>query len=136
MNSLASTMYHSVLRVAGLVVACVLMVDGGLLSSVTADMSARAGYFVANSVGVSVGVAPNEINQLTSALSEYEQQLQARESQIREREIEIGLSSGEAAGPDRSTFIIAALLFIILVLIILNYVLDFIRAREYRSFPA
>ncbi len=132
MSSLSNTTYHSLLRISGAVLAFVLLMDSGLLNSMTSDLSSRAGYYVANSVGVSVGVAPTELNQLTSALTEYEQQLQQRESKIRDREIEIGLSSGESVGVNRSTFVIATLLFIILILIILNYFLDYLRAREQR----
>jgi hypothetical protein len=127
----AQSTYHSLLRIAALCVALVMVFESGLLSQTTAQMAGQTERYLANAVGVSVGVAPTELNQITAALTEREQELAARESALTERELEIGLQSGFAGtGTDTSTFILATILFILLVLIILNYALDYIRSRE------
>lgn len=137
MAYLEHTGYHKLLRVALVVVACVLVFESGLFSDVTAHLSDSTEQYLANAVGVSVGVEPTELNEITAALTQREQQLAAREAAIsaREREIDVSISrGGGVAGDDVSTFILSAILFILLVLIVLNYVLDFVRAtRESRT---
>lgn len=133
----AHTTYHSLLRIAALCVAVVLIFESGLLSETTASMAGSTERYLANAVGVSVGVAPTELNQITAALTAREQQLAARESALTERELEVGLgSAGAGSGSDVSTFILATILFIMLVLIILNYALDYIRSREEQFAPS
>jgi hypothetical protein len=121
--------YHSLLRILSAVVAIALVFESGLLSATTARLADNTELYLANAVGVSVGVAPNEYNQITAALTTKEKSLQARELAIAEREIEIGIAAGTSA-PDRTTFILAVVLFILLLLIVLNYALDYLRARE------
>lgn len=127
----SNSSYHSVLRIASAVVAVMLIFESGLMSPVTARLADQTENYLANAVGVSVGVAPTELNQMTAALTARDQELDARELAIAEREIEVGLSGGGGAmGMDSGTFVLATLLFILLVLIILNYALDYARARE------
>ncbi len=127
------TIYHSVLRIAALTVAVVLVFDSGLYSETTARLSDQTELYLANAVGVSVGVAPTELNQITAQLTARERELDARELAVEEREIQLNLDTGsEIAGVDTSTFILATILFILLVLIVLNYALDYIRASERR----
>ncbi len=129
MNS--NSLYHSLLRIASAVVAVMLVFEGGLLSPVTAQLADRTELYLANSVGVSVGVAPTELNQMTSALTARDRELDSRELAIAEREIAVGINDGGSiAGMDSGTFILATILFILLVLIILNYALDYARGRE------
>jgi hypothetical protein len=123
-------MYHSGLRIAVVVCTLLLVFDSGLVSNATAKLSDNTTSYLANAVGVSVGVAPNEFNQITAALTAREQDLNAREMAIAQREIEVQLQGGNATPTDTSTFILATILFILLVLIILNYTLDFVRQRE------
>ena len=143
MGYLEHTVYHKILRIALVVMACVLVFESGLMSDATAHLSDTTEQYLANVVGVSVGVAPTELNQITAALTEKEQQLAAREAAIaqREREIDVSISHGtNGASVDTGTFILSSILFILLVLIVLNYVLDFIRAtreaRELTTAPA
>ncbi len=133
MSRLEHSAYHSLLRISAVVVACVLVFEAGLLSQATAQLSDRTELYLANAVGVSVGVAPNEFNQITAALTAREKELEEREMAIAQREISVGIETGEDGGfsVDRGTFILAAILFIQLVLIVLNYVLDFARRREF-----
>lgn len=132
----SNSLYHSLLRIATAVVAVMLVFEGGLLSPVTAKLADRTELYLANAVGVSVGIAPTELNQMTAALTARDRELDERELAIAEREIEVGLNdTGTVAGMDSGTFILATILFILLVLIILNYALDYARNKERRRLP-
>jgi hypothetical protein len=91
---------------------------------------------MANAVGVTVGVAPTELNTITADLTKRETALAAREQAVKDREISVGLNGESSDGMSQTTttFLLATVLFILLVLVILNYILDFIRARRTR-FP-
>ncbi len=130
---MASSLYHSLLRVAAAVVAIMLVFESGLLSPITAELANNTQSYLANAVGVSVGVAPTELNQMTAALTVREQELEARALALAEREIQVELAATSQGIPDRATFVLATILFILLVLIILNYALDYVRAIERRS---
>lgn len=121
-------MYHILLRTSALTLAFVLLFQSGLLAPVTHELANNAGSYVASTVGMSAAVAPNEHNTITAELTRLRTDLEARERVIAERELEIGLASG--ADRDYSTFILSAILFLFLVLIILNYVLDYLRERR------
>lgn len=123
---LEHSLYHKTLRVLACVFACVLVFNSGMFSTTTALLSRNTGHYVANVVGVNVGVAPTEINTLTAKITTLEQE---RDLALREREIAIGLN-GQTSRSDTSTFILSSILFILVVLIVLNYALDFMRARE------
>ncbi|MFN3692840.1 MAG: hypothetical protein ACK4SL_01915 [Candidatus Paceibacteria bacterium] len=128
---LGNSSYHSLLRIASAVVAVMLVFESGLFSPVTARLADRTELYLANAVGVSVGVAPTELNQMTAALTARERELDERELALSEREIEVGINKGGSiAGLDSGTFVLATILFILLVLIILNYALDYARSRE------
>ncbi len=81
--------------------------------------------YLANAVGVYVGVPANDVNTLTSRITELELALDAKE-----REINVGLTAGSSVPSSVSTFILSGILFILLVLIVLNYALDFTRQRR------
>jgi hypothetical protein len=127
--SLQNSAYHRVLRISVLVFAVVLIFQSGLASESTAKIARGTAAYVATAVGMSAGVQPTQLNQYTAALTQKEQELAAREAALAAREIEIGLSAGEPIRND-STYVLASILFILLVLIILNYVLDFLRSQE------
>mgnify|MGYP006286919631 CR=1 FL=1 len=129
-TTLEHSRYHQLLRTLALTLALVLLFQSGLLSHTTARLSDNAQRYLANAVGVSVGVEPTELNQVTAALTKREQQLAAREEAVQQREIAVDLSSGGGIAADRTTYLLSAILFILLVLIVLNYVLDFVRARR------
>jgi len=86
--------------------------------------------YVATAVGMSAGVKPTELNQITAALTERQRELDAREAALSEREIAVRLNSQPATATDYSTFVLSGVLFILLLLIVLNYVLDYLRTRE------
>ena len=92
-------------------------------------MSLSTQSYLANSVGITVGVAPTELNTLTAGLTAKELALDSRDRALTEREIAIGLN-GQAGTQDKTTFIMGLTLFMVVLLLVLNYALDFIRARE------
>jgi hypothetical protein len=124
------SMYHRVLRVAAVVYALVLLFESGMISQSTAALSMDTHQYLANAVGMSVSVEPTELNMMTAELTNQKRLLDQRETTLREREIEVGLQAG--GSNERATYVLASILFILLVLIILNYVLDFMRTREAR----
>lgn len=123
------TNYHRFLRVLSIVCAIALVFESGILSESTARLSQNTYAYLANAIGMSASVKPTELNQLTASLTEKEQELAAREAALLEREIAIDLSTG-TTNNDNATYILASILFILLVLILLNYTLDYLRARE------
>ncbi len=125
------THYHKLLRVGALVLALVLVFDSGLLFSRTAVLSHGTQSYVASVIGVGASVAPTELNQLTAELTAQKRELDAREAALKERELNIGLGSG--GSENYSTYVLASILFILLVLILLNYTLDYLRSREERN---
>jgi len=126
--SIRYSIYHAVLRVSIVVTAVLLLFVSGFLHHTTALIAQDVSRQVATAVGMSLGVTPNELNQITAALTTREQQLQQRELLIREREIELGLSTG-ASSTNTSTYILSAILFILLLMIVFNYILDFSRTQ-------
>lgn len=123
------SLYHKVLRVSLVVCACVLVFDSGLVTEKTAYLSENAHSYMANSIGMSAAVEPTELNQYTAALTKKERDLNEREAALTEREIQIGLATEEVQA-DVSTYVLASILFVLLVLIILNYALDYLRIRK------
>lgn len=124
-KSLESSTYHSFLRIALLVCAFTLVFDSGLLSEATQRLSLGAQQYVAAAVGVRVGVAQNDVNVLTARITELETELARKE-----REIDVNVDKATPTGPNTSTFVLSAILFILLVLIVLNYILDYLRSRR------
>jgi ABC-type multidrug transport system permease subunit len=88
-------------------------------------------YLASVGSSVAANVAPNEINTLTAEIAKQQELLNRREAELNEREIK-ARSFGSEEGTDYSIYIISAILFIIIVLLIVNYVLDFTRVRRYR----
>ena len=129
MRTLEDTMYHRVIRTSALVCALVLLFESGIISQSTARLAQNTNQYLANAVGVGAGVEPTELNTLTAELTSQKKKLGDREAAIREREIEVGLASGEVPG-QTTTYVLAGVLFILLILIVLNYILDYLRSRE------
>ena len=123
--SLQFSLYHSFLRIAVCVFALLLVFDSGLLFEETTLLSTTTQQHLASVVGVSVGVAPTELNQLTARITELETELEAKE-----RLIAVSVGETPSSAVDTSTFVLSIVLFILLTLIVLNYVLDFMRARQ------
>jgi hypothetical protein len=131
-TSLRNSSYHRALRIAALVCAVVLLFESGLVRESTKGIASQTHLYLANVVGMSAGVQPTELNQLTAELTRKEKELLEREQALTEREITVGLRAGTAT-TDTATYLLASVLFILLVLIILNYTLDYLRLRELRD---
>lgn len=124
-------MYHMFLRVLALSVAFVLLFDSGLLSPVTRDLSLGTQSYLASVVSMYATVEPTELNSYTAQLTKKERELDDREAALTEREHAIGLAKDQSGvGGNASTYILSVILFILVVLIVLNYALDFAREKE------
>jgi len=133
-NTIKNSLYHSILRVSLLVCAITLVFESGILSQSTAVLSQNTHSYLANAVGMSVGVAPTELNQYTAQLTQKERELDKREATLAEREIAVNLTSGQGGrSNEQFTYILAGILFILLLLILLNYTLDYLRLKEARQ---
>lgn len=127
-----SLLYRSVLRVSLVVTACVLVFQSGLVDERTAVVFSNAtDSLYASVVGASASVRPTEVNQITAELTRQQQMLAAREEVLTEREIELGLAPGTTQSSNQTTtYLLAAILLIQLILLVLNYVLDYLRSKE------
>lgn len=125
--------YHRFLRVSVLVALFALVFDGGFIFPVTKQLSQNT-YMYLGSVGSSMSavVPPNEINTLTAQITEQQRNLDAREAALREREI--SARSYDTGGTDYSTYIISIILFILTVLMVLNYAMDWARIRKINTY--
>lgn len=121
--------YHKFLRVTGVTLSLVLLFDSGILAPISKQLSDNTVLYLANSVGVSVGVPENELNVITAALTKRETELAKREADLAAREIS-ARDFGQSSAINYSTYILATILFVLTVLMVLNYVLDFTRARK------
>ncbi len=127
---LQQSTYHSLLRISSVVVAIMLAFVSGLFSPVTSQLADTTEQYLANVVGVTVGVLPTELNTKTAELTARERALEARELAVAEREIAVTVGGGGVVdGMRTDTLILATILFILLVLIVINYVLDFTQHR-------
>lgn len=124
------SLYHKILRISGVVLALVLLFQGGLVSNTTALMSLQTQSYLANSIGVFAAVEPTELNTITAGLTAKELALDKREASLREREINVGIDTSGQATKDKTTFILGLTLFIVLLLTVLNYVLDYLRYHD------
>jgi hypothetical protein len=129
MVDIRQSMYHRVLRVLALTCALVLLFESGLVHNSTALLSQNTHQYLANVVGVGASIEPTELNSLTAELTAQKLALRQREDAVREREIDVGLAEG-GQQQDTTIYILSGILFVLLVLIVLNYTLDFLRYRE------
>jgi hypothetical protein len=124
--------YHKFLRTTMVVTALVLLFDGGFVSPVSKYFSDVTIVYLANvGSGVFASVEPNEYNELAAQLAEQKRVLDAREASIVEREIPNRFFGGESS-VDYSTYILSIILFLQTVLIVANYVLDYVHLRHTR----
>lgn len=125
-----SILYRSLLRVSLVVTAIVLVFQAGLVDERTAVLFSQTTYQLSAMVGMSASVAPTPENTFTAELTRQQNLLAQREQEIAEREIALGLDPGQLPTNQTTTYILAAILFVQLLLIILNYGLDYLRARD------
>lgn len=124
--------YHRILRTFALLILFLLIFDSGLVSPVSKDLSFNTQQFLASGIGMYAGVKPTEINLLTAELGIKERELAERERELVEREIAVNLQTGSRGNFNASTYILASILFILLLLILLNYFVDYLRYKQFR----
>ncbi len=126
-----SSRYHSFLRISLLVTAFLLVFNGGFLFPITKQLSVETRLYLSSvGAGMFASVPPNEINTLTAQIAEQQRTLDAREAALREREI--ATRDYDTSSPDYSTYILSIILFILTLLIVFNYVMDWNRVRSYK----
>jgi len=130
-----SILYRSLLRVSLVVTALILVFQAGIVDDRTATLFSQTATQLSATVGMSVSVAPTEFNEITAELTKQQNLLAQREDQIAAREIDLGLNSGEPTANQTTTYVLASILFVQLLLIILNYGLDYLRAKEQKYTP-
>lgn len=128
------TLYHKLLRVSAVVLALVLLFDGGYIVPEARLLSKNVQNYVASVISVGVSVKPTELNTVTAELAKRNQELDEREAVLTERELAVNLATepSPARGSDISTYVLSTILFILVVLIVLNYILDYLREKERR----
>jgi hypothetical protein len=108
----------------------VLLFDGGFVFPVTKLLSDTTIVYLSSvGAGVFASVPPTEINSLTAQITEQQRALDAREAALKEREIATR-NFNTSAETDYSTYILSTILFILTVLIVLNYAMDWARVRK------
>ena len=133
MSSKRSLVYHQILRSSALLMLAILVFDSGVLTPLTRQFADNTYQQLANVIAVGASVAPNELNVITAELTSQKKDLDEREEQLREREMALGLNDQTSSTQNLSTYVLSVILFIILVLITLNYALDFARERRQRT---
>lgn len=123
------TIYHKLLRVSVVVCAIVLLFDSGMVIPVTKSLSDSTFSYLAQSIGVTTAILPTELNQITAQLTEKQKELELREALLKEREIK-SRDFVSSVTTDYSVYILSLVLFILTVLIVFNYVLDWSRGRQ------
>ena len=122
--------YHRFLRVSAVIAALLVLFESGWISPITRQLSQETQWYLAEvGVGVAARVEPNEINTLSAALRDRQAELDLREARITEREIS-ARSFGNTNESDYTLYILSAILFILTVLICVNYVMDWQRTKR------
>ena len=85
-------------------------------------------YSIGAQVGISVGVEPSEFSKLAQQVDEKQRELEEREAAVAEAEERIA-DGRIGAGPFSIEWYVTLMAFILLVLVLLNFYLDF-RHRE------
>ncbi len=123
------SLYHKCLRVSGLCIALILAFQTGLFFSETTTVSLKTHTYIANVIGITAGVSPTEVNMLTAELTKKQRELEQREMALTEREIDAQVRDS-GGSVEMSNYILSAILSLLLLLIVTNYALDFVRARK------
>ncbi len=126
--------YRSFLRISALVAAIVLVFDSGVAFPITKKLSDDTIVYLANvgaGVGATATVPVNEYNELSAQIAKEQQRLSALDEELRAREI-AARSYEDESHTDYSTYIMSVILFILTVLLILNYAMDWARVRQMR----
>ncbi len=112
-SNIPSSSYHSVLRISALLVALALIFESGLLSPATQSIVHTAGQQFATAIEATNDNATYDEEALTLV-----------------RNDNVTTSATTPSSLSEVTFLLATSLFILLLLIVLNYILHYLRGRE------
>jgi hypothetical protein len=126
-RSLKHSAYHKVIRSGAVVTALLFAVSSGAVVPDSRVLVGPTERYLANVVGMSASVAPNELNTLASELSQRADELERREREIDAR------ARGDLLANPITTYTLGAILVLQLLLIVANYVLDYRRSRSLRA---
>ena len=121
----SDSLYHKCLRASALVVAFLLTMQSGIIVPETTLFTMQARMYMANVIGITASVVPNEINTLTGELTKRQKELDERE-----RLIDARVRDSELQSFRFSDYILSIILLLLLILITTNYFLDYMRARK------
>lgn len=125
--------YRSFLRISVLFTAFLLLFVSGIFTPITKQISTLTFSYVASvGVGASASVPENEINVLSAQIAERQKELDQREASLREREIATRDFGSSSEKSDLPIYIISTILFILTVLLVMNYAMDWARVRTLR----
>lgn len=119
------SIYHRTLRTSAVLVAFVLAFESGVVSKDTRALSLSTHSYLAQVVGMSAAVNPNDLNVLTAEITALESELERRE-----REIDARARDNALANSPYAVYILSAILLLQLALIVTNYIFDFYRERK------
>jgi len=114
-TNISTSWYHSILRISVLVFALALVFESGILSSVTQTIAHTAGEQFATAI------------QATTDNANYDEEVLSPEIARNQSEVKTLTVSPTTT---KSTFLLSAIVFILLLLVVLNYILDYLRSKE------
>ncbi len=120
------SLYHKSLRTSVVVAAFLLVFQSGVFSSTTGTITRDTVDQLASVIGMSASVLPNEQNTINA-------QLEEKRIALEEREIAVSLRERDAGKGELSTLVLSFIVFVLLLLMIVNYMLDFARMRTLRD---
>lgn len=126
MVSVRHSAYHKLLRSSTVVTACVLAFASGVVVPDTRVLTVSTERYLANVVGMTASVQPNEFNTLATELKDRSEELDRRE-----REIDARARQSIIAEP-LTIAVLSAILGVQLLLIVANYYFDYRRSRATR----
>ncbi len=124
----SDSLYHRSLRVSAVLIATLLVFDTGLFLPNTAKLAVFVHSQMASVVNINASVEETDISRMTSELTRQKTVLDQKE-----REIDARARDTTNSSVVWSNYILSAILLLLLMLITLNYVLDYIRARKRQS---
>lgn len=118
-TNISTTWYHSLLRISVLLFATILIFASGIFNSSTQIITRTTTQQFAS-------VIQTTTNQV---IENNKEELSIQAEDIRETKI----TNTSLQSIDKSIFLLSVVVFILLLLIILNYILDYLRSKEYHN---
>ncbi|MFN3188586.1 MAG: hypothetical protein ACK42D_03555 [Candidatus Paceibacteria bacterium] len=115
-QNISKSWYHSILRISVLLFALALVFESGILSPATKTFSHITGQQFATAIHATIDTATYDESGVLAPEVQSQQISQA--------------NTASTQPLSRSTFLLSTLVFILLLLIVLNYILDYLRNRE------